>query len=228
MKTLFLTFLTLLLGLQLQAQTAGLWQVTQVQVGDQTPTPTAKWFDLKENGQLLSGNGGIINQRGSWKLADGQLTFFLPSGEADPAGPFTVHSKEDQMTLARTEEGMSVKVSLERVEDIPMASWDHLLGGWRIKEIWAGDQNVIADKDPEKKYNLYMQWDHVFRARNDLQGRARHFGLWQIHGHRAELRLLSFDGTTTNELWRIVAIDETEMVLESMDESAMTKLVFGR
>ena len=45
MKTLFLTILTLLFGLQLQAQISGLWLVTKVEVSGQTPTPTEKWFD---------------------------------------------------------------------------------------------------------------------------------------------------------------------------------------
>ncbi|GAB5551747.1 MAG: hypothetical protein Sapg2KO_13380 [Saprospiraceae bacterium] len=227
MKTLFLTLITLLLGFQLQAQITGLWEVTQVQLGDQTPTPTAKWFDLKENGQMLSGNGGIINQRGSWQIKNAQLTFYDLNGQADPAGAFMVKTEEDQMTLEREEEGMSVKVSLQRIENIPMASWDHLLGAWRIKEIWAGDENITADKDPEKKYNLFIRWDHLFTARNDLQGHASHGGIWQIHSHRAELRLQSFDNKT-NELWRMVEIDQNQMVLESMNENEVTKLVFGR
>ena len=66
----------------LNAQIQGLWGVDKVAVGEEEMTPVAKWFDLKDSGRCLGGNGGVINARADydWDVATerncySQMTF---------------------------------------------------------------------------------------------------------------------------------------------------------
>jgi hypothetical protein len=170
----------LLLPIFNQAQIEGLWIVTKVQVGDQPPTPVAKWFDLKADGQLLSGNGGIINNRGSWSQEGEQLIFHNEQGQADTAGPFQIQQEDNTMTWTREEEGMQVTVSLETTGVFPKASWDHLYGNWQIQEIWQGDENQTPRLDPDQKMTLFFRWDHQYVVRNAPNDNLLAPGIWQV------------------------------------------------
>ena len=228
-KTIRMRFFLLccLLGLSYASfsQVAGLWEVTPVSVGNETPTPIAKWFDLQENGNLLSGNGGVINLRGSWKITDDKLIFSNPAGEADPAGPFQVAFQDKEMILSRKEEGMTVIVSLKSTDNLPLAPWDYLYGNWELKQVLNGDQDLTEDFG---KSSLFIRWDHQFNARNWL-GAAKQAGIWQIHGHRAQIRLLYFDETKKDEVWAIESIDEQKLVLTTINgPKDISRLVFER
>ena len=166
-----LTFLCSLLLISIstfsQAQITGLWEVTLVEVGGQTPTPTAKWFDLKEGGQMLSGNGGVINQWGSWQAPKEQQTllFSQASGEQDPAGPFTITQlTTDQMTWKRNEEGMEVVIQLKKVNRLPLANWDLLQGGWTVKEIYSSAEHQTRPPTAAEHNTYFFRWDHLYKA----------------------------------------------------------------
>lgn len=213
MRNYIFLILTLFFPIFTQAQTEGLCTVTKVQVGDQAPTPVAKWFDLQANGQLLSGNGGIINTRGNWSQEGEQLFFHDEQGQADPAGPFQIQKAENTMTWTREEEGMSVSVFLETSTSLPKATWDHLYGNWQIREIWQGDQNQTNRLDPDQKMALFFRWDHQYTARNTPEIDLTASGIWQIHGHRDELRLWPFDSAIEGFTWKIEKIDNQQLIL---------------
>lgn len=225
MRSLLL-FSLLFFYISTSAQVTGLWEVTLVQAGDQTPTPVAKWFELKENGDLLSGNGGIINMRGGWQLEENQLLFSNPAGESDPTGPFLVTNKGEQMTLSREEEGMQVIVTLQKAKAIPMASWDYLYGGWRLTEVWNGEEDRSTDFTSS---SMYIRWDHQFTIRNSWSGEGTQAGIWQIHGHRSEIRMVYFNEGLENELWTIESINQNQLVLIKKEgPDSVSRLVFKR
>ena len=225
LRVLFSLLLVLALGNTLFAQVEGLWEVRLVKVGNETPTPTAKWFDLKPGGTLLSGNGGVINQRGAWRVLEAgeQLLFSLPDGSPDPAGPFQLSLEDTSMTWLRTEEGMRVEISLERIQDLPMASWDYLPGTWQIQKIVIGGAEMTEEKDPKRKFQLFFRWDNLFMAQNDPEGRAKYWGSWQLHSHNSKLRLFALDGSFA-ETWTLESINDQAMTWSQDDQ----KWVFVR
>ncbi|MEO0338672.1 MAG: hypothetical protein AAF242_05610 [Bacteroidota bacterium] len=211
-----------------QSQISGLWEVTLVEVGGQTPTPTAKWFDLKTDGQMLSGNGGVINQRGSWLAQNDQkeILFAQPSGEQDPSGPFTIDQlTSDQMTWKRNEEGMDVTIQLKKIQELPMANWDLLQGNWKIKEFYFPEKDEVAFLDPDQHHTYFFRWDHLYKASGGIDRKADTWGIWQIHGHKAELRMMRLDGQE-NVLWSIERLKEDQLWLSNKEseQTAILKL----
>ena len=193
-------------------------------------TPVAKWYDFKSSGELLSGNGGIINLRASYKYDENKQAF-LPiraNGQPDPAGAFTLEQEGEEMRWSREEEGMQVTVHLKKIEEIPMASWDHIQGAWQIEQVFENEQDVTAEKAPGKVYNLYVRWDHLFTAKNDLEGNAEQWGVWQIHGHKAEWRLIHFDENKTERIWQIKRCDAENLILERSVDGVQHRQIFVR
>lgn len=228
-KPLFVYFF-LLFTFTSSAQVEGLWEVTQVTIADEVMTPVAKWFDLKADGVSLSGNGGVINQRGSWTYEANKkaLLFKLPDGTPDPAGAFTLSKDGEDMIWQRKEEGMPVRVLLKPIEVLPLASWDLIAGAWQLDKIMMDGSDVSDQKDPDRKYNLFVRWDHLFVARNDLKGRKQQWGVWQIHAHKSELRMMPLNEEEPQELWQIKKIDDHQLVLQRKTNEQEEIRVFKR
>ena len=95
------------LGISVNAQVEGLWEIRKVTVGDQTMTPLAKWTRINSNFIYQSGNGWLQNSEGNWSF-DKSLIQFLPiekDGIADEFGPFEVEIVKDHMSWTRIEDG---------------------------------------------------------------------------------------------------------------------------
>jgi len=180
MRNYLFLILTLLLPIFTQAQIEGLWIVTKVQVGEETPTPVAKWFDLKADGKLLSGNGGIINTRGNWSQEKDQLLFQNERGQANPAGPFQIQKEENTMTWTWEEEGMLVTIHLQANQSLPKASWDYLYGNWQIAEVWRDGKLQSQLPDADQPLSLFFRWDHQYTVRNASDDNLLSPGIWQV------------------------------------------------
>lgn len=178
------------------AQMEGLWTVSQVAVGEELMTPVAKWFHLLPSGELRSGNGGIVNMRGSWTYdqVTNQIQFFDEQKVADPAGPFEVRKMQEEMQWRRQEEGMLVTVTLTPAEALPKGPWDLVLGAWELEE---PSKNEGFDY-----HSVYFRWDHGLTFRGN-EGQQRQFGFWQIHGHRPEMRIILSDEDATQSKWTV-------------------------
>ena len=190
-------FVLSILTFQLTAQN-GLWEAINVTVGDQTMTPVAKWFDIRENGDVLSGNGGLINIRGTYTYdpATSRALFTDENGTPDEYGAFTIEFDEKQMTWRRTEDGNQVVVSLKRIDKLPKAPWDKIVGMWSDEEE-SGDQ-------------LFMGWDRTYRL-NSMDN--PHRGTWQIPAHQSELTLYRQDGQRND--WSLTFPSDSTMEWKS-------------
>ncbi len=174
----------------LQGQLAGLWAVQEVKVGTEMVTPVAKWFQFEEDESLTSGNGGVRNTIGSYKLNDqeGTVLFHNEKGQADPMGPFTFKMDKDGLQLEREEEGQAVIVKMKRTPNIPLAPWDEMVGLWEVKK----------GNAPGGMQSIFIRWDRRFVAHTP-EGRKR--GIWHIDGHQPILRLISDAGDAEDSQW---------------------------
>ncbi len=215
MKQLQLLFFALLFTVVGSAQVSGFWKVIKVMVGDQEMTPVAKWFDL-QSGTVESGNGGVINIRGSYQLNDKQLLFTNEAGEADPFGSFQVSfTDKDQSTNSmiwqRKEGDRMVNVFLRKVKARPLAPWDQLVGNWTVTAFSESETELPAMISSLKDNTFFFRWDRIFIQNGHPVVEGNHTGIWQIHGHRPELRLLSNQGDDNDQRWQIEFKDEATM-----------------
>lgn len=181
---ILLTVVGMILNGYSQDEAFGLWVVESVQVGDRNMTPVAKWFEIKESGEVAGGNGRIINIMGTWSLADGAVLFTDESGWSDPYGAFEYSVSGDVMTWQRVEDGASVFITMNRSSTYPEGPWDLAEGGWA---------NMA-----NRAHTLYMGWDRVYRLTTKM-GRKR--GIWHIDAHNPQLKLVADDGVI--EDWSI-------------------------
>lgn len=184
----------------LQAQFAGLWAVQEVKVGTEMVTPVAKWFQFEEDESLTSGNGGVRNMMGSYKLNDqnGTVLFHDEKGQADHMGPFTYKISKDGLQLEREEEGQAVIVMMKRADNIPLAPWDEMVGVWEVKK----------GNAPGNMQSIFIRWDRRFVAQTP-EGRKR--GVWHIDGHQPILRLISDAGDAEDSQWTFEFSTKTEL-----------------
>lgn len=211
-----LLFLWLSTSLSAQAQAPiGLWSVTEVKVGEEVMTPTAKWFFIHGDHGLTAGNGYLTNQTGSWAWqADTQtLLFANEQGEQDPAGPFQVSVSDDHMTWQREEEGLAVTVQLQHVAEKPLAPWDRLVGLWQ----------VVQPEDEDGADRIFLRWDRRYINRGFANG--GNAGVWHFHAHRPELRLLSDQGDEHDSRWQVTFPEPDLMTWTRLDAADAAQLI---
>ena len=191
-----------------QAQSlTGLWEVTKVTVGEELMTPIAKWTKFNEDGTYQSGNGWLQNAEGNWKLneVDKKISLDETNGLKDRFGPFSVAITESEMTWKRIEEGMQVTVSLKRVNKLPKAPADKLVGLW----------SEINEQEQQIGQFFFFRWDRIFRQM-DESGKST--GYWHMHGHRPEVTLLSHNEQQDPETWKVEATDN-KLILTGMSDT---------
>lgn len=184
----------------LQAQFAGLWEVQEVKVGTEMLTPVAKWFQFEKDETLASGNGGVRNMIGSYKLDEGKgmVQFRNENGQADPMGPFTYKIDGEGMQMEREEEGQAVVVVLKRAANIPLAPWDEMVGFWTFKQ----------EEAPGQMKSIFIKWDRRYVARTP---EGRKTGVWHIDGHQPILRLISDGGDAEDSRWTFEFLSKTKL-----------------
>jgi len=180
------TFILLLFATSIHAQITGDWEVTSVQVGEESMTPVAKWFSFQKDGTYTGGNGWLQNDAGQYTFDNKANTLTLLG---DEYGPFTLQKTDSDLQMQRTEEGMNVTVQLVPMTKKPKAPWDQLVGNWSLTK--------APDDFPFQ--SIFMRWDRLLVAQK--KDEARHYAYWYVHPHRSELRLLNDGGDIANSYW---------------------------
>lgn len=202
-----------------RGQITGLWEVTKVDVGQETMTPVARWFQLNEDKTMQSGNGGIHHSRGTYVITpDNSVLIFTDEyGKTDPYGAFRVTLASDKMIWERMEDGQFVTVNLEKTDNFPKGPWDQAIGNWKLVE--STEHEEVADQ------GIFLRWDREYRAQNGLLG-DNDRGIWQIAAQHPQLRLVSFNDELPDQVYNISFFKDYRMIWASNDESV--KLVFDR
>ncbi len=195
----------------------GIWLVDKVQVGNDQMTPVSKWFKFHDNGKYESGNGWLQNMIGLWSYDKSSNEFSATNtlGIKDESGPFKVDFSEGNMIWTRVEEGMNVKIHLQKIKNIPPSYTDLLSGLWQIQDL--NEVDKMADSGPLKGLDhLFIRWDRIYRA--TYQDKNRKTGYWHVNGHRPELTLLPHQPEAPVESWRI-KVDEKELELTGISDT---------
>lgn len=209
-------------------QIIGFWEIKEVKVGDEIMTPVAKWTKINADHTYQSGNGWLQNAVGTWTYDMQNKTFFPKetNGIKDEFGAFNVSFDHNNMIWERTEEGMSVTVTLAPITEMPMSTADQLVGLWDLTKVIKNEQNITSDYDPNDKHYIFIRWDRIFVARTPEGTRAT--GYWHIHGHRPELTLMSHNPDKGIESWRVSVNNSDLNMIGISDSNKNLELIFSR
>ena len=199
----------------------GLWEITKVTVGTEDKTPIAKWIEFKSDHTHLGGNGWVQHSIGSWAFDknNSSLKIHTSNGVTDLFEPFKVVFNKNEMTWEREEEGMEVKVFIKKINEIPVAYSDKMIGLWEVDSIQTEVNEFLFNKNTK----IFIRMDRRYSIIN-TDGRKN--GVWHSHPHRQQVRLLSDKGDAHDTEWTVSFVEKT-MVWENKKDG-IAKLVFKR
>lgn len=187
----------------------GLWEVTEVVVGTETLTPTAKWFEFLADGTLSSGNGWGQNYSGSFNYdEDAQELLQASEGAVDEYGAFKVNMEGMSMTWQRIEDDQPVKVTLIKADKKPLAPWDLLVGRWSIDKAEGVDPEtgVVKSEYSMRPGTYFFRWDREYRKFDENSERVE-AGIWHIGAHAPIITIIPDDGKPSIK-WEISFVDD--------------------
>jgi hypothetical protein len=202
----------------------GLWQVMEVQAGDSYPTPVARWMEFKADGTQRSGNGWQQHSVGTYEYsaASHNLSIVNTNGYEDTNPPFSVSIEGSNMEWERQEEGSAVRVILKRIDELPAAPADQLMGVWKLNDVIVNGQSRIKEFDPDKNRYLFLRWDKQFRVRNTPEGNQA--GIYYVSAHQQELQLISKE---KREEWSF-EIKKQQLLLKRLEKTKEITQVYTR
>ena len=200
----------------------GLWEITKVTVGNEQMTPIAKWAEFKPDHTHRGGNGWVQHSIGTWHFdsKESSLKIITSNGLEDPFQPFKVTRNHDGMQWQRNEDGQTVTVSLKEIEEIPAAYSDKMTGLWQVNSIENQSGKPVQPFTEGVKLFLRMDKRYSIHLSTGRKG-----GVWQTHGHRQQVRLLSDDGDEADMSWQVY-FEGKKMIWKNSEENV--KLIFER
>lgn len=194
----------------------GLWEVTEVKVGNRNMTPQSRWMRFRADGTQESGNGWVKHSIGKYHVENGnELYTDNVNGMKDPYGFFTIAELNgDGMTWERYEEDILVRVTLKRVEVVSATHRDRLLGLWEL-------DSVVGPSDsrhiPAKRVVMFFRWDNIYTVSNGDHGDEN--GIYQVHRHRPQLELVPYGDRGKIHRWYIdVSEDRLSLSIGAGDD----------
>lgn len=206
----------------------GLWKINEVKVGTKKMTPVAKWTKINKDGTYQSGNGWLQNSEGNWTF-DTKRNLYAPkekNGIIDEFGPFTVEFTKKGMTWLREEEGIIVTVSLKRINKLPKATSDKLIGLWSLETYTKNGSDITNTFDPDKKHYIFIRWDRIYIDRTPKEKRST--GYWHIHGHKPEITFLPHSKDEKVKSWKVVVTEASLKLMGLSDSNKSTEKIYKR
>jgi hypothetical protein len=206
----------------------GLWLVNEVTVGEESLTPTAKWFLFEADGTQTSGNGWVQNFLGTWyyNATTRKFLSYDQEGKADEYGAFDLSYNGEKMIWQRTEDGVPVKVTLSPITEKPLAPWDKITGNWTFYKLEITDsatnEGFIADVGP---FSFLFGWDRRYR-KFDGNGKRIETGIWHIEAHSNWLWTIS--DADNNKTGYGLEFDESGMIFTLKTDKVTEKRYFKR
>lgn len=211
MKTLLTVLAIFVIQNSINAQITGLWEVVNVQVGNEKMTPVAKWTYIHEDGSYTSGNGWLQNSDGNWNYDEetSKIEMTPKTGFDDPDGPFNImNMNEDSMIWTREEGGEEVIVSYNRISQLPKSLPDLAIGIWDIETAEKDGLDVMSEIDPTGNRFVFLRFDHLVF---DVVNENRTSGMWRIDAHRPVIDILYYDTSKSSDYWQITFDGEDTM-----------------
>ncbi|MDN3204070.1 hypothetical protein [Algoriphagus sediminis] len=208
----------------------GLWEVINVQVGEEEMTPIARWTRINENGTFESGNGWLKSSFGTYDYNEAEKSFLPTETEGlqleSEFGAFKVEVMDEEMIWKREENGEPVTVLLSRIDELPKAPADKIIGLWmltHIKDSGASDTRAIEENELKM---FLIRWDRIYREMSMAEGRKT--GYWHMNAHRPQVTMLPHTEGDPAESWAL-AFSPGKLTLTGISDSNRDiEMIFAR
>lgn len=210
-KLVSLFFLLLLLSsCSVERKLEGLWLIEKVQVGTDEMTPIARWTRINKDHSQSSGNGWLQHTVGSWEYnaKSKEMTLESTFGIEDEYGGFQVDFEGEKMIWTRTEDEHEVLVQLSKINELPIAPANLLMGVWKQTDSKKGQEDY-----------LFFRWSHI--VVKGKVGEGRQFGMYKTHPHANEIEIIYFGDDLEHEKWKYRLEDNNTLYLESLEDNKL-------
>ena len=136
----------------------------------------------------------------------------------DPYGAFKVSFINEKMIWKRQEDGMDVKLTLARINKMPMAPADKVIGLWALTGVKKGNNDITSTFDPSEKQFIFIRPDKRYRLRKSDESIDQ--GFWHMDAHKPEFTLINYDRTIENKVF-VVSFENNQLQLKPKNDSSM-------
>lgn len=204
----------------------GLWVVKSVAVGNEIMTPNARWMKFNSDFTQQSGNGWLQHSVGTWNFNKNSMELSIKNsnGLIDENEPFKISFEDKKMIWKRIEEGQNVKVILEHSSELPQTYGDKLFGLWELESTIGSDNYFEESYKKEIDNYIFFRWDKRFVIESE-KGRVN--GVYNLHGHKPEVELISYSDQVNRSLWKI-EFEENQITLKLLNSDKIVTRKFKR
>ncbi|MEQ9064775.1 MAG: hypothetical protein RIE58_11410 [Vicingaceae bacterium] len=203
----------------------GLWQVDLIAAGSSQVEPRSSWIKFDKDEYQESGHGWQKHNTGAWKLKRKKLSINNENGYRDIYDPYEVVFKKKTMEWTRREDDQRVKMFLSKIEEVPMANRDYLLGIWNLKTVLRGGEDRSREYNPASSAYLHIKWDNRFITDRGKEGRKS--GIYRVDGNRDEIELYISDVECELETWNF-QLQGNKLILTSVKKEPEILLEYVR
>jgi len=177
-------------------------------------TPQARWIRFEKDYIQESGNGWQKHSVGTWSFKKKKLSIDNTNGYTDYYGSFNVKYVKKGMEWTRVEDGNKVKIFIKKIEEIPQANRDKLLGVWELKRVLEQGKDAGKKYNPDNNMYLFFRWDNVFLVGNSPMGKMS--GIYRVNGKLDEVEMFYNNATKDRSTWSIDQ-EKNSLILTSIN-----------
>ncbi len=221
-KYIWIILSCLLTSCTVNKQLEGLWQIEKVKIGDEEMTPIAKWTRINSDNTQESGNGWNQHVIGNWEYdkASNKIELTNSNGIEDEYPGFTITEiSGEKMLWSRQEDGQTVDVYLMKIDKLPAAPFNELLGVWQLQS------NIETSAENSTSY-LFLRWDRILIDEKETEDRK--YGIYKTHGHKNELQIIYYETPLRSVTWNYNFKEDGTLVLEKEENGKSEKQEYKR
>lgn len=184
----------------LNGKIKGLWVLQRERIereGQVEHESEANWIRFDDDGYQESGSGWQKHSYGTWSIKKKKITIQNTNGFEDTNVPRKVKIKKETMTWVRPVDGKNVTTTLKKIELIPVAKRDKLLGVWKLETVLENGVDKSLEYNPKGTRYVQIRWDNFFITDNGPQGRTS--GVYHVDAHINEIEVYYNKSTVTRQ-----------------------------
>ena len=172
----------------------------------------ANWIRFDKDDYQESGSGWQKHSYGTWNIKKKKLTIQNTNGFEDTNVPRKVKIKKETMTWVRPVDGKNVTTTLKKIEHIPVAKRDKLLGVWKLGTVLENGVDKSHEYNPKGTRYVQIRWDNFFISDNGPEGRSS--GVYHVDAHINEIEVYYNKAVVSRQSF-VFELDGDRLILTS-------------
>ena len=123
------------------------------------------------------------------------------------------------MVWERDEDGLTVIVTLSRIEEMPMSPADRIPGQWDLVSATRGTSDVTEEYDPYDRHRIDVRRGQTYKLVHSDSTES--FGYWRMDSHSPEFHLIDFNRNVDFQVYA-VSLTPNRLTMKSKTDTDMT------